>query len=137
MKTSKRNILTGSLIAGAFVVTGGISASASNLINFNELGSGSQIRANLMDHSLRNVNAKTLELNCGEKAKADTAAKKSDSKMKDAKCGEGKCGEGKCGEGKCGADKKDAKKADVSKDEKKAEGKAKDAKCGEGKCGVN
>ncbi len=131
MKNSKRNILTGSLIAGAFIATAGLSASASNLINYNDLGSGSEIRANLMDHSLRTVNFKTLELTCGEQAKADTTAKKGDSKMKDAKCGEGKCG----------TDKKDMKKADVSKDvskdDKKAEGKTKDAKCGEGKCGVN
>ncbi|MDP1623442.1 MAG: hypothetical protein Q8M08_14005 [Bacteroidales bacterium] len=133
MKNSNSNIFKGSLIAGAFIATAGLSVSASSLVSYNNLGSGSEIRASLLESASRAVNFKTLELKCGDAMKTDTAAaKKAGDKMKDAKCGK---------DMKDMKHMKDSKKADAvketTKEGAKTETKMKDAKCGEGKCGVN
>jgi uncharacterized low-complexity protein len=125
MKTSNSNIFKGSLIAGAFIATAGLSATASNLVSYNSLGSGSEIRASLTESANRAINFRTLELKCGD----TTMTKKADDKTKDAKCGADKKNMKKDAAAK--GTSTDAKKAD----DKSKEGKTKDAKCGEGKCG--
>lgn len=139
MNNTKKSIVTGTLIAGAVFGAANLNAASSDLFRFNELGSGSIVRANLLNQSETSIRNFLLELTCGEDAKkapADTktepAAKKADDKSTEAKCGEGKCGEGKCGEGdskemKAGAT---ADTVSAAKDSKSTE-----AKCGEGKCG--
>lgn len=116
MENKKKSLLTGSLIASAMLGMSSLNVNANSLFNFNELGTGSEVRSTLLDRATSDVNHLMLELKCGDSTKT-----------KDGKCGEGKCGEkktdGKAKDGKCGADKK------------KADGKAKDGKCGEGKCG--
>ena len=140
MKNTKKTIITGSLIASAVMGTVSLNAAETSMFNYNELGSGSAIRANLLDQTEADFKAYLLELNCGEDTKKATETKKSEDKSKEAKCGEGKCGEGK------DAKTKDAKATDVkavdaksseAKDSKASEeSKSKEAKCGEGKCGV-
>ncbi|WP_026769159.1 hypothetical protein [Asinibacterium sp. OR53] len=101
----KRNIVAGSILAGAMIAVSGIAANAAGTFHYNNMGSGEAVRGNLLS---RTAVSRSLELKCGEKGKADSTMGK---KGKD-----GKCGEGKCGEGKCGGHKKDGKKADKTKD---------------------
>ncbi len=104
----KKTILAGSVIAGAILGLSNITANATSLTSYSTLGSGAEVRSELLNTPSA-TNA--FELACGAKAK-------------DAKCGDKtKAKDGKCGEGKCGDKKKDGK------------GKSKDGKCGEGKCG--
>jgi uncharacterized low-complexity protein len=100
----KSTLVTCGMIAGALMSVS--VAKANNLLEYNALGSATEVRTALVKH---------IEANCGEKKAEGKDAKATDKKAKDGKCGEGKCGE-----------KKDGKKSD---------GKAKDGKCGEGKCG--
>jgi len=95
---NKKSIFSGSIIASAFIGLASLSANASTLTNYATLGSGSEVRAELLEQTCGAKDAKTKDAKCGEK----------DAKTKDAKCGkkEGKGKEGKCGEGKCGAGKK-------------------------------
>ena len=124
----KKTILAGSLVAAALISTSVANAST-NAFAFDELGSGADVRTNLMetpavngfDHELK-CGEKSKEAKCGEKAKEAKCGEKG----KEAKCGEHKAKDAKCGEGKCGEKGKEAKCG---------EHKAKDAKCGEGKCG--
>lgn len=124
-------LITGTIMAGALM--GSTTATANEMFNFHDLGSGSELRADLLDAS--NTGFKSPEAKCGEaKAEAKSDAKpeaKAESKAADHKCGEGKCGEGKCGEAKaesksadhkCGEGKADVKmeKSDAKSDEKKA-----------------
>lgn len=105
---NKKSILAGSVIASAILGLSNITASATNLTSYSPLGSGAEVRSELINTPSA-INA--FELACGAKSK-------------DAKCGDkAKAKDGKCGEGKCGDKKKDGK------------GKAKDGKCGEAKCG--
>lgn len=130
MENRKTNIFKGVLIAGAIITGSAFSVNASNALSFDELGSGSEIRAKLLnsnDVALNTFEAKCGEGKCGEesKTKAETTKTKAETKSKEAKCGEGKCGE---------ADKtKKDPKAKTTKT--KSETKSKEAKCGEGKCG--
>lgn len=118
---TKKNILTGTMIATALLGAATMKSNTNNLLNFTSLGSGSEVRAHLLNALPSGV--KISDLNCGEKKDAKTA----DKKAADAKCGDKKTKDAKCGEGKCG-DKKTA-------DTKTTDTKTKDAKCGEGKCG--
>ncbi|HAQ70622.1 hypothetical protein N9545_03050 [Salibacteraceae bacterium] len=102
-------LITGTLMAGALLGT----SNANELFSYSDLGSGSELRADLLDAS--NTGFKSPEGKCGE-AKAD---EKSESKADDSKAAEHKCGEGKCGEAKA--------------DMKPADSKAAEHKCGEGK----
>ncbi|MCX6182251.1 MAG: hypothetical protein NT150_10015 [Bacteroidetes bacterium] len=120
MENKTKNILSGSLIASALFGAAGLtSLSANTSTDFNNLGSGSEVRNVLLNNSAKSYGESTYEMACG----------------KDHKCGKKdstatKSGDHKCGEAKCGEKKKEAaKKSD------KKEGKAKDQKCGEGKCG--
>jgi uncharacterized low-complexity protein len=109
----KRNLIGGSIVAGAIIAVSGFAANAAGMFSYNNLGTGEEVRTRLLNET--GNNGKTLELTCGAKEKTDSTAKKG----KDGKCGEGKCGEkkkmdstskkgkdGKCGEGKCGESKK-------------------------------
>ena len=104
-------LITGTLMAGALLGTS--NANANELFSYSDLGSGSELRADLLDAS--NTGFKSPEGKCGE-AKAD---EKSESTADDSKAAEHKCGEGKCGEAKA--------------DMKPADSKAAEHKCGEGK----
>ncbi|MEZ5016751.1 MAG: hypothetical protein R2800_06850 [Flavipsychrobacter sp.] len=110
-KVIKKTLFATTIVAGALL--GSAAINQAEAFSFSDLGSGADVRAELLDNTNNGIVG--FDLKCGE------------GKTKDAKCGEGKCGgdkkgkskDAKCGEGKCG-DKK---------------GKSKDAKCGEGKCG--
>ena len=145
---AKHIFLTGSIVAGSLLGVSPKSLNAETLFNYRSLGSGSDLRASLLNTSPD----RNLEMKCGNKSETKKESKPtSDSKAKDGKCGEGKCGdkkmEGKakdhkCGEGKCGDKKADSKVKDGKCGEgkcgdKKMESKSKDGKCGEGKCGAD
>lgn len=121
-----KDLLKGALLTG-LMLGAGSATEASDLLKFNDLGSGEEIRAQVMDNNQSFDAFATLEM----------------------KCGEGKCGEGKCGgkeeekekekEKEKGKEEKKAKegKAEKKKEAKKnKEGKSKEGKCGEGKCGA-
>ncbi len=136
MKTRKerkngllKSVVLSGMIAGAIP----FAANADNLFNYEDLGSGSQLRSNLIQKYV---------------SPTDAISNTSENFVFEAKCGEGKCGEGKCGEKK-GTEKKQTEKKQVQKKEGKEKatksnakakktsekGKTKEAKCGEGKCG--
>ena len=104
---NKKSIFSGSVIASAFIGLASLSANASSLTNYSTLGSGSEVRSELLEQTCGAKDAKTTDAKCGEKD-AKTKDAKCGGKAKEAKCGkkEGKGKEGKCGEGKCGAGKK-------------------------------
>lgn len=133
-----KNLLKGTLVAGAlFTVSSMSAATTSSLFDYDTMGSGSQVRSEILNSpsssSMNNYNL--------------TA---SDSKTLDASCGENKTKDANCGANKKEA-KKDMKKANVKKEGKmkdascgekaakadstKTESKAKEGKCGEGTCG--
>lgn len=119
--------VTGTLIAGSLLASGAPSTlKAESLFSYNPVGTGSEMRSNLLNTSPNRV----LDLACGNKSESKSEKSSAESKSKDAKCGEkkveSKSKDGKCGEGKCGESKADTKKA---------ASKSKDGKCGEGKCG--
>lgn len=127
MKNFKNtSIVTGSLLVGALFSTA--TGTAANLFDFDYLGTGAELRSNLLATDVSNMlSNKVDDLKCGEGKCGDKKTEtKTEGKSKDAKCGEGKCGE-----------KKDAKKETkkTTKKTKKAESKTKEGKCGEGKCG--
>ncbi|NOY51618.1 MAG: hypothetical protein GXO88_13775 [Chlorobi bacterium] len=149
-RNTKSTILSGTLIAGALLT---FSVNADARPSTQVLGSGADVRTEIIELNANSSSDKLFELKCGEKSatakKAGTKTK--DAKAAEAKCGEGKCGsddkkaaavkkdsktnakaaEAKCGEGKCGSDTKKDTKASASKKAKTSE-----AKCGEGKCGA-
>jgi hypothetical protein len=102
MKTDKKILKSASIIAGAFLTTSLIAAPSvsPDILAYNDLGSGSEVRSHLIDQNQVNSDASTAY-----------------------KFGELKCGEGKCGEGKCGGDEKKevAKKGDDKKADAKTE----------------
>lgn len=114
-KVIKKTLFATTIVAGAILGTASINTAQA--FSFNDLGTGADVRAELLDNASNGVVG--FDLKCGE------------GKAKDAKCGEGKCGEGKCGDKK--GKSKDAKCGEGKCGDKK--GKSKDAKCGEGKCG--
>lgn len=144
---NKQQMLKSAALAVGTVAVGSFNANAANLFETSDLGSGAELRNELLtkNHSSVNtlLNNSEVELKCGEgkcgEGKCGGESKKADakdSKSSEHKCGEkskkasakeGKSSEHKCGEGKCGGDKKDAKKSDESK--------SSEHKCGEGKCG--
>ena len=107
MKNSNLSKITlASLIVG---FSGAADVQAANNLSITEMGSGAQVRAQILGQ----LGATQAPIQLAEKEGGE------------GKCGEGKCGEkdggeGKCGEGKCG--EKDGKDGG-------------EAKCGEGKCG--
>jgi len=116
MKTDKKILKSASMIAGALLTTtlATTPALGADILAYNDLGTGSQVRSHLIDVNSNQVNGQTSNV---------------------VKFAELKCGEGTCGEG----DKKEAKKGESAKTEATAataaESKSAEAKCGEGKCG--
>jgi uncharacterized low-complexity protein len=108
--TTSKTILTSSVIAGTLFGISSLKTSASTLFDYSSLGTGSEIRMDLLEDD---YSANAYEMKCGSSTDS--------TKTKDHKCGK----DGKCGEGKCGDKHKDGKCGD----------KHKDGKCGEGKCG--
>lgn len=98
----KKSILVGTILAGAVISVSGLTAGATGLFNYNNLGTADEIRSTITSNRI--VGNKSIDLKCGNN-EADSASVKKD---KECKCGKGKCSEGRCGEGKCG--KKHAKK---------------------------
>ncbi len=116
---SKRNlgaIITGTIMSGALLGT--TTANATDIFNYDDLGSGAELRSDLLDAS--NTGFKSPEAKCGEGKCGD---EKAETKAADHKCGEGKCGEEK------------ASAKEESSEAKAAEHKCGEGKCGEGKCG--
>lgn len=111
-----KSILKGTVIAGALFAGTTLSANAcSNLFNYDILGSGAEVRSELLAETTAPYFG--LDANCGEKS----AETKTDAKTTtEAKCGDGKCGD------------KTTAKTDTT-----TESKTKDAKCGDGKCGAD
>lgn len=136
MTIKRKTMITGSLIAGAVLGTGSLSAAKTNLFNYNDLGSGSVVRAKLLNQTEVDYKAFLLELNCGEKPKKETEVKKNETKKAENKSKEAKCGEGKCGENKDKQSKDLKAETQAKSDTTAKESKSKEAKCGEGKCGV-
>lgn len=111
--SEKKNLKKAGLITGAFlaVAVAGIAGTVntSDLLTYNALGSGAEIRVEIADmNSVTPIN--TLELKCGEgkcgegekKEKGKTSKKEAKAKKKAKKSKESKAEESKCGEGKCG-----------------------------------
>ncbi len=119
----RKNILKGTLFAGALLSVSALSAtpSQSNLFDYSALGSGSEVRSELLHSNASPTDI--FEANCGGKTET-TETKKGEAK--EAATKESKAEEAKCGE----------KKAETKKEGTTTESKAKEAKCGEGKCGV-
>ena len=120
----KAGLITGAFLAGAvagFASTSNLNQNTADLLTYNALGSGAEIRVEIADMN-SNRPISTLELKCGEK------------KTTESKCGEGKCGEKK---EKVEEEGKTSKKEAKAKKKTKAskEGKVEESKCGEGKCG--
>lgn len=117
-KDSKKSIALTAIAAGTVAIgsiAGAGDANATNLFSFENLGSGSELRSELLiaNDATSFIQNNEMELKCGEGEKK--AAAKDGAKAAEHKCGEGKCGEGKCGEGK------KAKKATKDAGEKTAE----------------
>ena len=119
-KLGKSLFFAGSVAAMSMFGSGSADADNADLFNYNELGSGAQVRTELMHTT--SSDALNLENKCG-------------SKTEEAKCGEGKCGEGK-EEKETEKEESKKEKSEENKEEKaEKEGKTEEAKCGEGKCG--
>jgi len=136
-------VISGTLVTGLVTGMAGNEANANDLFNFSDLGTGYELRNEMIDMN---------------KVEAALQSNTVRAKVWEDKCGEGKCGEGKCGEEKKKEEKKkeemkkeakegDEKKAaavtpaeksktEEAKKEEKKEEKTKEAKCGEGKCGM-
>lgn len=129
-KNSVKNILlTGTIIAGSVLGISSLNANTVETFKYSELGSGGELRAELLQNSVTDIRA--IELSCGEKTtdtkskdakcgeKDAKATKATDSKSKDAKCGEHKATDSKSKDAKCGEKKTDDKKKSDDKKKKK------------------
>ena len=130
---SKKVLKSTALATGTVLIGSLANVQAADLFSSEDLGSGAELRSELIVKNNPLVEASSflnnsdIELKCGE-----------------GKCGEGKCGEKKaekkaesksaehkCGEGKCGEKKSESKASEKSTKESKSS----EHKCGEGKCG--
>lgn len=136
----KKKVIKISALAAGSLLVGSLGANANVNQSFEDLGTGSELRSELLSNlnPVQFFKNTEVELSCGEGKCGDKA--KDAEKSKDAKtekpadkAGEHKCGEGKCGE-KATDEKKEAKPADKT-GEKAKDDKAGEHKCGEGKCG--
>lgn len=133
-KTAKNILLTGTIIAGSVIGLGSLNANTLETFKYHELGSGGELRSELLNNFSSDIIA--LELDCGEDSKKAEDTKKAKDKNADAKSTDQKCGEGK-------ADVKTDKAADPkaagvatettkeTKDSKATESKSKEGKCGD------
>ena len=127
MKTDKKIFKSASIVAGALLTTTlvALPVSGMDILAYNDLGSGAEVRSHLIDANTNQVGSaeanayKYAELKCGEDGKKE--GKKAEGEKTEAKTADAKKG--------------DAKKADAKTETKATEEKGKEAKCGEGKCG--
>lgn len=136
--TAKNILLTGSIIAGSVFGLSALNANATETFKYHELGSGGELRSELLNNNASDIIA--LELDCGEDTKKAKDSKETKDKNADAKSADQKCGEGKTAvKTDKAADPKAAGTAaettKETKDSKASDSKSKEAKCGEGKCG--
>lgn len=124
---TRKNLIKGTLVAGALLSITALSAApnSSSLFNYNALGSGAEVRSEILQNGNNNP-LNVFEANCGEKTTA-----------KEGKTEEQKCGEGKCGEGEKKAETKSAETTKAKATKTETESKTEEGKCGEGKCGDN
>ncbi|MDT8394702.1 MAG: hypothetical protein RQ761_12735, partial [Bacteroidales bacterium] len=80
--TRNAAVISGTIVGGLVAGLAANEANANDLFNYSDLGTGYELRSELMD------------MNMVEKALTSNTVR--------AKVWEDKCGEGKCGEGKCG-----------------------------------
>ncbi|MBA7537033.1 hypothetical protein ES705_29299 [subsurface metagenome] len=118
MRTKKSKVKSTALLAGILVGGTALNLSAANvnssdLLDYTSLGSGAELRTELLDLN-------RISLNAIDRINSENTLKFS---------------ELKCGEGKCGGDKENEKEGKVEKGEKAKESKTDESKCGEGKCG--
>ena len=129
-----KKLKKGSLIAMGALAFGIADSNASDLFTVEDLGTGAELRSELVGNHNSMIDAEALnsamELSCGEKSEETSGSK---TKAKESKCGEGKCGEGKSE--KAAKSKKETKTAKKAKKGKTEEAKCGEGKCGEGKCG--
>ncbi len=113
MKTDKKILRSAAMVAGALLTTtlATTPAIGADILAYNDLGTGSQVRSHLIQMNTNQVDGQTSNV---------------------VKFAELKCGEGKCGEGD---KKKEAKKEGEKAKATAKESKSAEAKCGEGKCG--
>lgn len=124
---NKKSIFSGAALAVA-ILTGGVSTVEASNFQFDELGSGAELRGMLLNYSGNVLSNNFIELKCSAGAEKSDAKTDKKANAKDTKAADAKCGEGKCGE-------KDSKDKKASKKEAAKDSKAADHKCGEGKCG--
>lgn len=100
MKKDNKNIKLTALASSAALLAafGTSNVNAAELFDFESLGTGCQLRSNLITADALNAFTSNTDV--------------------EFECGEGKCGEGKCGEGKTKESKDD--KANAKSDKKKA-----------------
>ena len=118
MKTNRSNLksailITSTVVGGTALSFGANGTNANELLEYSSLGSGAQLRTEILDNN--RISSKALE-----RMNSETTVKFS---------------ELKCGEGKCGEDKKEATKESKKEGEKAEESKAGESKCGENTCG--
>lgn len=137
----KKMIKISALAAGSLLV-GSFSANAISNQSFEDLGTGSELRSELLSNlnPVKFFKNTEVELTCGEGKCGDKAKEKAKDAKTDAPADKAadKAGEHKCGEGKCGEKATDEKKAATPAKEagdKAKDDKAGEHKCGEGKCG--
>jgi len=114
MKTKRSNLksavlLTSAVVGGTALTFGAESLNTNELLEYSSLGSGAELRTELLD--INRISSKAIE-----RMNSETTVKFS---------------ELKCGEGKCGEDKKEDKK----EGDKAEESKTGESKCGENTCG--
>lgn len=143
MENKKKVIFTSALLAGAAVSFSGTDLQASTSSNYSDLGTGAELRTNILYDSKADTPLNVFEMKCAAKEKeSDKKKKEKNGKaVEESKAKEGKCGDGKCGsKSETDTTKKGnlkAKKVDsATKAKKVKEGKTKEGKCGEGKCGT-
>ncbi len=141
MKTEKKIFNSASIIAGALLTTSMITSPVSgmDILAYNDLGSGAQVRSHLIDLNSNQANSsetvafKLGELTCGDDAKK-AEGEKTEAKTADAKTAEAKTTDAKTAEAKT-TDAKTETKTEAT-EEKSTEAKCGEGKCGEGKCGA-
>ncbi|VAW27444.1 hypothetical protein MNBD_BACTEROID07-1975 [hydrothermal vent metagenome] len=121
-KNKRNSLLTGVILAGA-LATFTIANVDARPATTRVLGSGAELRSEIIDLNVIASPENVFELKCG--AGNETTGKKAEKKLEN----------GKTVESKCGADKKaEAGKKAAKKTEKKS--KTTEGKCGQGKCGA-
>ncbi len=128
MKTKRSNLksavlLTTAVVGGTVLTFGAESLNSNDLLEYSSLGSGAELRTELLD--INSISSKAID-----RMNSETTVK-----FSELKCGEGKCGEDKKEDTK--ETKKEGAKTEATKAEatKADESKTSESKCGENTCG--